>query len=637
MPQSQLSLPGRDSDATHDTTMPQSGQRPPEPREESDVSMAEVLREMRETNRLLRALIVQQQHTRPTEETVNRATPQQSARTLQLHNPATVTSSTSIDRGTTSTLEAKICELLEDWASAAFDAAHQIGVPLRDAFISQVVPLPGQPQEYSPYYPWRFHSTLLSVKTRLGYQALTWISPYMDRIQGPASLLGRAAMTPDEAEEAVSVVRRSWPTTFDGQWKLEGHFFTSPQSQSLNSETFRRFRGFGLFGRPGGRLLPSDRLSHLMSEINTDPLVPSLDDLKSPGLFLYVAAVQIPLMPLTGNLLPIRAFSCMESRHTLSFDFQEVALICAILAGTGMSIPHALDSVRFFMGLNHVRLMNTLDLSGSIESRLCFSLPYINYRSSHLHTLFGSVPGIIPQRDFGNFVFLNDVEYSYEICRTFIIGHCSSKPGGLSPRFSIVVVDDGIWDYKMPPGQFANWEERGFLVTGPNAGHHFAQAVLHAALLQWEKRLGNTLDSIDRSLSTTVGACGVEEGQFSLTTFSKLRDIARPESSDSLLFDDGFARSKTYFKALQLLRLLGKATLDARNILGRFKPEHMTALLNPDRLFGVPEMNPMDDKVLLANWNILWKAFSDAEGRLVERINSKTEEIKSLRDGVGGL
>jgi hypothetical protein len=107
------------------------------------------------------------------------------------------------------------------------------------------------------------------------------------------------------------------------------------------------------------------------------------------------------------------------------------------------------------------------------------------------------------------------------------------------------------------------------------------------------------------------------------------------------MFDNGFERSKFYFNTLQLLRIFSQAVRDTRPGIDALNPDYFAIDFSPpkntsdtSRPFIHPDSNPMKDDVLKTNYDILWKFYHKEETRLLQRIADKTEEIKSLRDGV---
>ncbi|KAI0176976.1 hypothetical protein BJ166DRAFT_11694 [Pestalotiopsis sp. NC0098] len=122
----------------------------------------------------------------------------------------------------------------------------------------------------------------------------------------------------------------------------------------------------------------------------------------------------------------------------------------------------------------------------------------------------------------------------------------------------------------------------------------FLSALLHQYYLLWERAWNGCLDKIDDSVKIT------------------LEDISDDTRLDTFMFDGAnFERSRSYFAVLQLLRIFSDRIKETRKDL----------------------MQVIDQ---LGQNRSLFKStgLEEAESRLVERIDRKTEEIKTLRDGL---
>ncbi|KAK5659984.1 hypothetical protein OQA88_13450 [Cercophora sp. LCS_1] len=174
---------------------------------EETLTMSDLYREMRETNRLLQALIAQQTQATPTKPSSQRHVEHEEPQVSPPPPPV------ATDPGPKffDPLRAKIRELTNEWAHAIFQRTDEIGIPLRDAFISQVEPLPGQPTEYAPYYPGSFEGRLVSVKTGSTPRTLVWKEPYAGDTSGLRELLKRPALSPEKAEETLGLLKERWP------------------------------------------------------------------------------------------------------------------------------------------------------------------------------------------------------------------------------------------------------------------------------------------------------------------------------------------------------------------------------------------------------------------------------------------
>lgn len=110
------------------------------------------------------------------------------------------------------------------------------------------------------------------------------------------------------------------------------------------------------------------------------------------------------------------------------------------------------------------------------------------------------------------------------------------------------------------------------------------------------------------------------------------------EGSERLMFDSSFARSKVYFQTLQVLRIFSQTIKSARQSVRTLAPDRFLNTHSPRtsiaRPFLHPSSNPTVDPILMANWKILWSFYVESEKQLLQRTAEKTEELKSLRDGL---
>ena len=103
------------------------------------------------------------------------------------------------------------------------------------------------------------------------------------------------------------------------------------------------------------------------------------------------------------------------------------------------------------------------------------------------------------------------------------------------------------------------------------------------------------------------------------------------------MFDSSYARSRVYFKTLEILRIFGDAIRETGRGVQEMDPRRLLqgSFLRAgwDVRFFLKE-DPATDEALWENWRILSEFQKMAEERLLRQIAAKTEEIKSLRDGV---
>jgi len=95
------------------------------------------------------------------------------------------------------------------------------------------------------------------------------------------------------------------------------------------------------------------------------------------------------------------------------------------------------------------------------------------------------------------------------------------------------------------------------------------------------------------------------------------------------MFDTSFQRSRIYFQTLQILRIFTQMIERTRRDVECLNPH-----VNPGLPFTKSGYRPSEDATILANWDILWEFYTQKEEYLLKRISNKTEEVKSLRDGV---
>lgn len=111
---------------------------------------------------------------------------------------------------------------------------------------------------------------------------------------------------------------------------------------------------------------------------------------------------------------------------------------------------------------------------------------------------------------------------------------------------------------------------------------------------------------------------------------------------DELMFDGSFARSKLYFRLLQILRIFSESIKETRETVTFLNPTssdfaydktHFQDLIDNEATRPNAEH---ELRALESNWKIISQFYDEAEKLLLQRIATKTEEIKTLRDGVSG-
>jgi hypothetical protein len=99
------------------------------------------------------------------------------------------------------------------------------------------------------------------------------------------------------------------------------------------------------------------------------------------------------------------------------------------------------------------------------------------------------------------------------------------------------------------------------------------------------------------------------------------------------MFDDSFEVSRSYFTILQLLRIFSdsihQSVEDLRQMKNKFSYKFPTGELYEVKLLSLPTR-----QIIAANWEKVLSFQQQTGTELLSRIEKKTEEVKSLRDGV---
>ena len=195
--------------------------------------------------------------------------------------------------------------------------------------------------------------------------------------------------------------------------------------------------------------------------------------------------------------------------------------------------------------------------------------------------------------------------YVLEERRISVLGSVSTSNGldeNPPPFFCIVI----LRDFQAAPekSQGYNWK------PGLEGTIAFQAAVFSSASL-WEIKWNDVLDKVDEVLRV------------------RLEDTMDREGIHKWLFDDNFQRSELYVAILQVLRIFGeyiRTASDDVSILDRVFLE--------TKNFPMRDMTPRELEVMRSNWRLVKDFQKRAEEGLLTRIMHKTEEVKSLRDGV---
>jgi hypothetical protein len=138
------------------------------------------------------------------------------------------------------------------------------------------------------------------------------------------------------------------------------------------------------------------------------------------------------------------------------------------------------------------------------------------------------------------------------------------------------------------------------------------QGAIFPTLRIWEREWSKVLDQIDVWLSV------------------KLNQTMDSEQITEWMFDVDFERSRLYFTVLQILRIFGECIRTVSADLKALDNLFLTRMM-----FSFTWLPSDDERLdLSSNWKSITKHQKDAEERLLRRLLDKTEEVKSLRDGV---
>jgi hypothetical protein len=194
--------------------------------------------------------------------------------------------------------------------------------------------------------------------------------------------------------------------------------------------------------------------------------------------------------------------------------------------------------------------------------------------------------------------------------RISIFGVLSSNgQPGMPAFYRILVLTEANMIF---PFEVANFEASGLKWCGNLEGTIAFHAAVFASVGPWETDWDNVLDQIDDCLRL---------------------ELKKDLTSDEIkkwMFDNNFERSKLYFTILQILRIFGEYIRTMAADLHHLDNLFMAG----NRGFPLNKMGQDELHVMRSNWELVFKAQKAAEKRLLDRLSDKTEEVKSLRDGV---
>ena len=184
-----------------------------------------------------------------------------------------------------------------------------------------------------------------------------------------------------------------------------------------------------------------------------------------------------------------------------------------------------------------------------------------------------------------------------------------SKPRSVPAFYRVLVLAEAGMDFPLEVNEL---EVSGLKWCAGLEGTIAFHAAVFASVGPWEMDWNNVLDQIDDCLRL------------------ELKNDLKPEKLKQWMFDDDFERSKLYFTILQILRIFGEYIRTMSADLHQLDDLFVAGA----RGFPLREITPDELHVMQSNWESVLKVQKAAEKRLLDRLLDKTEEVKSLRDGV---
>ena len=204
---------------------------------------------------------------------------------------------------------------------------------------------------------------------------------------------------------------------------------------------------------------------------------------------------------------------------------------------------------------------------------------------------------------------LKVIPHFFEERRISIFGILSTSDcsNNVPAFYRVLVLADAGIDFPFQQAKASGLNRRAGL-EGTIAFH----AAIFATVGVWETEWNNVLDAVDGCLQL------------------RLEEDLQPGVIGRWMFDDDFELSSLYFSILQFLRIFGECIrtvgADLRQLGDLFlkSPEH----------FPIQHMTPDELQVMRLNWESVMEVQERATKRLMARLSDKTDEVKSLRDGV---
>ncbi|KAI1132830.1 hypothetical protein F5Y10DRAFT_230236 [Nemania abortiva] len=159
-------------------------------------------------------------------------------------------------------------------------------------------------------------------------------------------------------------------------------------------------------------------------------------------------------------------------------------------------------------------------------------------------------------------------------------------------------------------------------VAGISAAFQLVHVISYQFLEIWKRSWITCIDTLDESIQVRV------------------EDISDEARMNELMFDASFERSKLYFKLLETLRIFSESIKEMRESIADLAPSnpspggyrrYLVKLMDNEatRPHAEHELRALEN-----NWKIITQFHEEAEKLLLQRIATKAEGIKTLRDGL---
>ncbi|KAN0102633.1 hypothetical protein V8E51_010946 [Hyaloscypha variabilis] len=189
------------------------------------------------------------------------------------------------------------------------------------------------------------------------------------------------------------------------------------------------------------------------------------------------------------------------------------------------------------------------------------------------------------------------------------------------PTFVLVILSE-FDNYYLPIHNQDRWEDAHILPCLECTGIAAFQFKIREYSYIWAQDWNNLLQLIDKALTVKLG------------------DILTPMKREEMMFDnDPFPRSDLYFTVLQLLRIsadwISESLKDLESLAEASQIMCEIFTKSPDKRRGRQDPVTVSVRTVLEqNWKNVISHQKSLAKPLLERIEKKTEEVKSLRDGL---